>query len=71
MIHRKAAVFDPELRPKGERRGISHFSIVAETPTNENHHASGSRLTNKPCPKGVGLFLFAFPVRLWRISEKE
>ena len=71
MIHRRAAVFDPELRPKGERRGIYPFSFVAETPTNENHHASGSRLINKPCPKGVGLFLFALPVRLWRISEKE
>jgi len=28
---------------------------------NEKHHASGSRSTNKLCPMGVGLFLFAFP----------
>ena len=48
-----------------ERKGIYHFSFVVETPTNENHYASGSRLTNKSCPKGMGLFLFA------HLSERE
>ena len=47
MIHHRA------------HREICHFSFIAETPTNENHHASGKRFANKPCPKGVGLSLFA------------
>ncbi len=54
-----------KLNHHRERRGIYYFSFVAETPTNETHHASGNRLTNKPYPKGVGLFLFAF------LSEKK
>jgi hypothetical protein len=48
-----------------ERREIYQFSFVAETPTNESYHASGSLLTNKTCPKGLGLFLFAL------LREKE
>ena len=41
------------------------FFVCRETAANEKHHASGSRLINEPCPKGVGLFLFAL------FSEKE
>jgi len=41
------------------------FSFVAETATNENQHASGSRIYRGLCPKGLGLFLFA------SLSEKE
>jgi len=36
-----------------------------ETPANANHHAFGKLLAVKPCPKGLGLFLFAL------LSEKK
>ena len=49
LFHRRDAASGPASRPEGgayapegERREIFNFSFVAETPTNEKHHAFGS-----------------------------
>ena len=60
MIHHRAqsSTLSSDRRENTEEQVI--FSFVAETPTNETHHASGNRLRSKPCPEGVDLFLDGF-----------
>jgi hypothetical protein len=51
-------------RRRGRRENY-YFAFAAETPANANHHAFGKLLPVKPCPKGLGLFLFVL------LSEKK
>ena len=48
----------PDKSPEARaRRGVI-FWFAAGRPTNENHHASGSVLTDKSCPAGLGFIPF-------------
>jgi len=56
-------LYSPQSRR--DRRENYYFAFAGERPANANHHAFGKLLAVKPCPKGLGLFLFAL------LSEKK
>jgi len=47
MTYSIQSYFNDSPQSRRDRREIWGFSFLAETPTNENHHASGNGLTKK------------------------